>query len=745
MFDLQSTDGSVRKKKYESPIPASKDGEPKPVPPNKLDRADMVGLHHRLLDLYTRERDRQNMNRADMARDADFYDNIQWDEADAQVVKDRGQMPIVYNVISASVDWVTGTEKRARTDFKILPRRKEEGRPAERKTQLLKYLSDVNRTEFHKSRAFEDAVKVGLGWLEDGIQEEDEEEPLYSRYESWRNMLHDSAANELDLSDGRYIFRSKWVDYDIACAMFPKRKGTIDAAAQDSEDFIGLDQYGDDAMDSVEAHLEQRGESQASDRVSGHQRRRVRLIEAWIRLPVQAEKVKGGTWSGELYDPSSPGHAEEVESGRAEKRERMVMRMHVCIFTTAGMLWCSPSPYRHNKFPFTPIWGYRRDRDGMPYGIIRRLRDIQTDINKRASKALHILSTNKIVMDEEALPEGMTIEEMQEEAARPDAFIVKRKAGEFTMSADRDLAQWHVEMMSRSIAMIQQASGVTDELMGRRTNATSGIAIQRRQDQGSMQTAKLFDHLLLASQVRGEKQLANVEQFMTEEKAFRITNMRGQPEYVQINDGLPENDIVRSKADFIISESAWHSSIRQAAAEELMDLLGKLASVSPQTVIVMLDLVVESLDLPNREELVKRIRSVTGMRDPDAEEPTEEEIAAAEKQAAAEQMQNEAAMAQIAKLKGEAAEKMARAGEIESRMAKTNIDAQKGALEAAEHAIRVPAVTHVGDKILHEAGFVSRSEREQAMQQQAQAQAEQQAAIAAQPGIGIDQQQTQLN
>ncbi|MDN8831442.1 hypothetical protein Q0O37_14105, partial [Staphylococcus aureus] len=77
---------------------------------------------------------------------------------------------------------VLGTQKRTRSDFKVLPRRKEEGKPAERKTQLLKYLSDVNKTPYGVSRAFEDAVKVGLGWLETGNQDDLEGEPLYARW-----------------------------------------------------------------------------------------------------------------------------------------------------------------------------------------------------------------------------------------------------------------------------------------------------------------------------------------------------------------------------------------------------------------------------------------------------------------------------------------------------------------------------------------------------------------------------------
>ena len=165
-----------------------------------LDSDKMEAQRRKLMALYEDELDRQSENRHDQAIDEDFYDNIQWREEDARVLKDRGQVPLVYNVISSSVNWVLGTEKRGRSDYKILPRRKDASKPAERKTQLMKYLSDVNRTPFHRSRAFEDAVKVGLGWMESGVQDEDDGEPVYNRYESWRNILWDSACTEKDLS-----------------------------------------------------------------------------------------------------------------------------------------------------------------------------------------------------------------------------------------------------------------------------------------------------------------------------------------------------------------------------------------------------------------------------------------------------------------------------------------------------------------------------------------------------------------
>jgi hypothetical protein len=711
---------------------------PKGKKANQLDSERMKRFHCEILGIYEQELDRQAENRAQMAVDEDFYDNIQWTPEDAQVLRDRGQEPLVYNVITQALNWVIGTEKRGRSDFRVLPRRKESGRQARRKTQLLKYLGDVNRTPFHRSRAFEDCVKVGVGWLEDGVQDDGDEEPVYSRYESWRNMLWDSASTEKDLSDCRYVFRSKWVDLDVAEAMFPKRIGMLRTSARDTDSY-GIDTQGDEAMDSAEIELQDYSSSRSNLRE--YQRNRVRLIEGWIRRPVTVKQMYGGEFKGEVYDKYSPGHRAAIEAGESVVVDKIMMRMHVCIFTSSGILYYGESPYRHNRFPFTPIWCYRRGRDGLPYGMIRGMRDIQYDINKRAAKALHILSTNKVIMDEGAVDD---LDEFKEEVARPDAVIVKKSGKEIVLNAERELAAAHLEMMGRSINMIQTLSGVTDELLGRTTNATSGKAIGLRQEQGSMATAGIFDNLRFATQIQGEKQLSLVEQFFSEEKQFRITNMRGTPEYIVINDGLPENDITRTKADFVISESDWRATIRQNQAEELLAMLAQLAPVAPQLALVMIDLIVEEMDIGNREELVKRIRQVTGMRDPDAEEPTPEEIQQEQAKQAQAEMQQRATMADIAKKEADAqkaaadaqkstadAQRIAvQAQQIASQLAGQNVDTQRKALETALAMISAPQVVPIADTVLHEAGFQSRTEQETIAQQQAAA--EQQAMVEAQ-------------
>lgn len=708
MFDLQD-DSKTRVIKTDNPIdrlpPSSEGRELMPRDgDHPLDSEDARELHSRLVSYYRQELDRQSENRFQMAADEDYLDNIQWTEEDAAILRDRGQAPLVYNVISTSVRWVLGTEKRSRMDFKVLPRRKEEGKPAEKKTALLKYLSDVNRTPFSRSRAFKDGVTVGLGWLETGIQDEsDGEEPIYDRYESWRNILWDSSATENDLSDSRYMFRTKWVDVDVAKALFPDRKEQIDMAVVEGEQFGTFDGTdGDEPMDYAEFHREDFG---IARNIVSHKRRRVRLIECWYKKPERRQRITKGPWKGQIFDPNEPRHQEYGET----LAEKLTFTMRCAIMTAGDLLYDGESPYRHNRFPFIPIWGYRRGRDGLPYGMVRGLRDIQDDINKRAAKAQHILSTNKVIMDEGAVPD---LDEFREEVAHADAILVKRKGYDLQLNVDRELAPAHLDLMSRGIQMIQQVGGVTDELLARQTNATSGVAIQRRQEQGSLATSDFFDNLRFAEQLRGEIELSLIEQFMTEPKQFRITNMRGNADFVELNSGMPEDDITRSKADFVVSEQDYRATIREAQTQQLIEMVTKLAPAYPQLAMVVFDLIVEGMDIHNRDEIVKRIRQQTGLRDPDATEPTPEEQQAMAASAAQQEQQQRLADAQLRKLEAEATAKEAAAAKAAADAKRTEtlaiadrVGAQVSAMNAAREALMTPGAAPVADAILEESGW----------------------------------------
>jgi hypothetical protein len=624
-FRAEQDEGSLDRSLDESTRRA---GVPAERPPHRLDGADMRKRHSTLLEWYEQEREKQAANRYQMAIDQDFYDNLQWDERDIQELAERGQAALVFNVQAATVDWIIGTEKRTRVDFKVFPREEDDVKIADLKTKGLKFLSDVNKTGFHRSLAFADAVKVGVGWLEDGARADPDEEPVFSRYESWRNIIWDSSGVERNGSDWRYLFRWKWIDLDIAEAIWPDRKEKLRKAAvaanlfgnEDDDDFwyLGQRYQARDARGDVIGRRTFVSDTQTVN----NRRARVRLIEAWYRMPEIEKVMHGEAFDGETYDAANPQHAQAVTEGMASTFDRIKLKVRCAIMTEADLIQEMPTPYRHNRFPFTPIWCYLRGRDRMPYGVIRRTRDIQEDLNKRASKGLFLLSTNRVIADIDAIEgTGLTWDDMREEAARPDALITVKKGAKFEFDNNVQMGEEHLQLMDRDERMIQHAGGVTDDNLGRRTNAVSGEAIKARQLQGSVVTAEIFDNERFAIQHEGEITLSLMEQFWTDPKAIRIVGAKGKIDWHRVNqpelqpDGTVRfiNDITASKADFVVDEQDFHQSVRQAMFESMVDLVGKIASVNAEAGLRILRMALEFSDLPNKDEMAGEVKNMLGI------------------------------------------------------------------------------------------------------------------------------------
>ncbi|MDP2047568.1 MAG: hypothetical protein Q8K33_01560 [Cypionkella sp.] len=677
-------------------------------------------IFDRAMGWYVHELDRQSDNRMEMAIDDDFYDHIQYSGDELATLKERGQAPIVFNLTQTTVNWVLGTQRRAASDYRILPRKKEGAKAAQVKTDLLKHISDENRSSYEMAEAFAMAVRVGLGWLECGQGRPEEGTQVYDRHEDWRCMLWDSTSRRYDMLDARYQFRTKWLDADVATNLWQRRQGVIAQAMSGTSYGLSFsDGLGDDPMDSIESEHFNVAGGLGRTRRFGESRDRVRVVEAWFKLSVpDALVIKGGQFNGELFDEWSPGHWADVKNEIATVIARPREVIHCAIMTDAGLLDLRQSPYRHNRYPFTPVWGYRRRRDGMPYGMIRGIRDVQRDLNKRGSKALHILSTTRVTLEEGAVED---IEVLRNEAARPDAVIEYKNGHQPPqIHTDSNLAAAHTQLMERDAQMIQSIGGVTDENLGRRTNATSGIAIERRQDQGALATSIFFENFRQSRQIHGEKLMVLIEMYYDQEEEFRITDSRGNPDFKTINDANPDNAIANHKADFVISEEDWRATVRQANAESLLELAKQLASTAPQIVVQILDLVVEALDVPKRDEIVKRIRAITNVPDPDADPNNpdpETQAANAAKQQQADMMDRQAKAA-LAELEGKARKINAEAAKVEKGLASDEIAQLQAAFETAFQIAGAPAVIAAADQILNEARAAAQPTSQQPAMQQ---------------------------
>jgi len=607
-------------------------------------------------------------NRKRRLKDHDCYEGDSWDQMDALILESRGQKKVNINRIKPAIDWIKGTQRRMRIDYRVLPRQQDDAKNAEIKTKIMKYYSDVNHEPYHRSQAFSDAIISGLGWLELGVRDDPEDEPIYYRYEDWINIWEDKYSVELDYSDARYLFRRRKTDLDIAVAMFPDHASDLIAAAAKAGEIASYDEIIMDDDTDVGGEDEE---------LADQTRSRVTLVECWYIQPERRTILTGediGTLSGRVYQKDNEYMAQLVESGYASTFDAVKKTVRCMIFAE-GMdhpLQDQESVYAHNRIPFIPVWGYRRKRSGESYGVTRNIIDIQDDINKRWSKSLYLLSTNRIIADDDATDNW---DELYLQANRPDGVVRKKRGAEVRIETNANLAQGHIELMSLDAKLIQEGTGVTDENMGRQTNATSGRAIQARQEQGNTVTSELYDNLRLAIQLAGEMELSLIEQFCPEERTFRIVGERGQTEFVTVNRETPDedgelNDITARKADFVVDQQTFNASIRQSMFDSLIELV---KIVPPEIAIHLLDLIFDLSDLPGKDVYVERIRALTGETDPD--ENVEDE--SPEKQAQAQQAAaQEAEMAQLIQ-------------ELELRMAmakteKAEAEADKAAAETAK-------------------------------------------------------------
>lgn len=642
---------------------------------------------------FVAEAAKQGPNRARMAKCEAAYDSEQWSREDAQDVKDRGQNPVVYNNIKPAIDWMIGTERRSRVDFYVVA--EDDGQEAEddatNKTKLLKYLDDTNRAPFERSYAAEDMFKAGLGWLEVGLRGDRSGVPLFIGAESWRNILWDSNDRRRDLSNARYLFRIKIVDFDVACAIFPDKRVQLERCIQEGDELSvftswmsgsglisGLDAFGanSDELDFI------------TPKPVGlfNPRKRVMLLECWSREPQRRPASDDG-----LGDP-------------------VQFKMRVSIMTEHDTLIEAWSPFNHDQFPFVPLWAYINRRTGLPYGPILPMLGPQEALNHRMSKAIMEAASNQLMIEEDAIGETMDIEEIRAELNAPDGMPVF-KTGALSGNRIRErpsagAATQQLMLAERDIGAMNSVAGVTGENRGETTNATSGKAVIAKQEQGSLLTAELFDNLLLARQMEGDLTLSMSEQFIRAPMTIRVAGEGRKVERTRINepqaDGTYLNDITKRRAHFTVGEQAWKQSYAESAFASLMEVLTQLAAAAPQVVVNLLDVVFEMHpNLPRKKALLERIRAVNGQQDPDGKMTPEQEQAA--------QQQAEQAKAQydatMAKMQADIQEAVARGEKLVSDAMKSRLEALYISAQAAQTLTQMPAATPVADELLRAAGF----------------------------------------
>jgi hypothetical protein len=417
--------------------------------------------------------------RAEAEHSRDYYDGIQLTAAERAELERRKQPVIVINRIKRKVDYLLGHERATRTDPKAYPRTMHEEGAAEAATDALRYVCDRENFNSKRSAVWENMLIEGFGGVEIGarINARGEVEPTITHI-PWDRLFFDPHSRRPDFSDARYKGIVLWMDEEEVLERWPEAAGIVSSMLDHSS---LSDTYDDRPRDSLWA-----------DR----RRRRIRVVQMYY--------LRGSIW-------------------------------HLCFFTKGGMLReAAPVPYLdEDGMPECPLEMQSAyvDRDNDRYGVVREMVGPQDEINKRRSKALHLLSVRQTKGEAGAVAD---VAAMKRELAKPDGHVEVAPGMMFEIldTSDMQIAQFNLLQEAKNeIDLIGPNAAMT----GKDDKAPSGRAILASQQGGTIELGPLSD-ALRQWQWRVFKQLWNrIRQFWQAEKWVRVTDDEENLKWVGLN------------------------------------------------------------------------------------------------------------------------------------------------------------------------------------------------------------------
>lgn len=564
--------------------------------------------------------------RAEAQREADMYDGNQLDSDTLSRMEEIGIPPIIVNLIKPTVDTVLGLETKTRTDPIVRSENNESREGAEGLNEKLKEAIRMTRFNRGTSDAFAGQCKAGMGWVEVSRESDPFKYPYrvcsVHRSEIWP----DWRSRQPDYSDGRYLVRRRWYDSDELETFFPKYKMLI----RQSMSMRPLWEGSDDIESSLGRAWDiERTTSLQNEEWRDTERHRLALYEVWY-------KVFSEVWVLDLPDgrvvelnKKDPRHIQAVATGMIEPRKAPTQRIRVAYYLGPHQMTDEPSPYRHGRFPYSPMFGYREDKSGIPYGLIRAMKSPQEEVNARRSKMLYNLSTRRVITDRDAVKDH---KQTAAEVARPDSYIIldenRKNANGFRIDSDAGLNAQQFQLMGEAKNNVQEASGMFQEMMGRSAGGgQSGEAIKSLVEQGTQVLGEIFDNYQEGRRIAADMLLSLVIEDLSKQNNVPVEVEDGSGETKQIILNKPEldefgqpfrtNDVMRLRMRVVLDETPSTPSYRQQVLGRIMDLT---QSLPPNIQASVIDLVVDATDLPNRKAFVERIRAATGAGSSDSPE-----------------------------------------------------------------------------------------------------------------------------
>lgn len=515
-----------------------------------------------------------------------YYHIDQWTQAQLKVLKKRHQPPITFDRTGRKIDSLSGTIRRLRTDPKAYPNTPRGEQGAEVATQVIRTINDASFAEDLEVECCRDGLIHGIGVDELVLTQGDKGDPdLRFAYVDPKTFFYDPRSLRSNFQDVRFHGVYKWADIDELDILVEGASAMVkDALDQDGGYWTAFDTDRENLwVDS---------------------RKRVRLVDHWYK--------RGGLWQWCLHT----GNVELMTGESPFKNER-------------GM---SISKYH--------AFANMIDIDGDHYGFIRRLRGPQDAMNQHRSKAIHIMNTRQIKIQEGSVDD---VEVTRREAARPDGTLVYR--GD---KGNLEIIQPEAEFLQQTKYYEDAKSeidsfGPNQQLIQEFGQNVSGRAANMLQQAGLAELGPFLKNFRMWKLERYRAAWIAAQTHWTADRMLRVTDDQEVVQFMQINGveldpwGRPVlvNMLGNIDVEIKIDEGRDSETVMSDIFDLLMGLSQNNVPVPPQVII-------QASGLP----LTEKKKLITMLSQPDPAKEAAQSAIIQKTQAEAQKLQAEAGNAQ---------------------------------------------------------------------------------------------------
>lgn len=552
--------------------------------------------HKEIIEQVTSDWEADRDNRQDALSDLKFRAGDQWPDAVRQQREASGRPVLTINRMGQFISQVSGNLRQSHPS--IIPVPVDGGADknlTEIYTGLVRQIEYLSAASSAYAWGAESAIACGIGhWRVDTQYSSDDafdQDIMIKRIMDPLSVIWDAGASEIDRSDAWHCTVTELIPMSEYKRRFKKK-----ASDKSPSDFPTIP--------------EDTGSLYWGDED------KVRIASFWRREIVK--KTLGITPEGKVFDLTEmpPVAAQSLGIMRQREVDGYKIKHQVMDgndFLTEDEEWAGC------YIPIVPCIGQEIALDGkvLRHGIIRWAKDPQRLYNyfrSAAAEAIGLapkapwLTPLNTIKGLENYWKAANTANLPYLPYNPDpaAPLVKP---ERMQPAAPPASMWQEAEIAEND--MKSTTGVYDSALGQRSNETSGVAIEARQQQTDNSSFVYFDNFNHAIRRTGTILVDLIPKIYDGERQLRILGSDMEENFVPINKTVQTifgpvivNDISAGKFDVRIKTGPSYVNARQQAREEL----GRILENSPELMNIIGDLYFEAQDFPMAEKLAERMK-----------------------------------------------------------------------------------------------------------------------------------------